>query len=183
MSSYQEVKRNIWSNSISNYVRTVLGMVVGLLTFRMMYRQMPPEEFGFWSLLWSVFGYGILLDFGFGFAAQKRVAELSVKQDWAELSRVLSTILFFYFGVAAVGRFTSGTELDVAMYRGRSDPFDVVDLLLLKNDGRGNFVIASVTPISTHVGPMVAASFAKAACQASERCSRSAPSGPVAATP
>ncbi len=101
MSSYQEVKRNIWSNSISNYVRTVLGMVVGLLTFRMMYRQMPPEEFGFWSLLWSVFGYGILLDFGFGFAAQKRVAELSVKQDWGELSRVLSTILFFYFGVAA----------------------------------------------------------------------------------
>lgn len=64
-----------------------------------------------------------------------------------------------YVGVAAVGRFTSGTELDVAMYRRRSDPFDVVDLLLLKNDGRGNFEVASVTPISTHVGPMVAASF------------------------
>lgn len=100
--SYQEVKRNIWSNAVSNYVRTVLGMVVGLLTFRMLYRSLPPEEFGFWSLLWSVFGYGILLDFGFGFAAQKRVAEMSVKQDWAGLSRVLSTILFFYFGVAAV---------------------------------------------------------------------------------
>jgi O-antigen/teichoic acid export membrane protein len=100
--SYQEVKRNIWSNAISNYVRTVLGMIVGLLTFRMLYQSMPPEQFGFWSLLWSVFGYGILLDFGFGFAAQKRVAELSVKQDWNELSRVLSTILFFYFGVAAV---------------------------------------------------------------------------------
>ena len=100
--SYAEVKRNLWSNSVSNYVRTVLGMVVGLLTFRMLYQALGKEQFGFWSLLWSVFGYGILLDFGFGFAAQKRVAELSVQKDWDKLSRVLSTILFFYAGVAAL---------------------------------------------------------------------------------
>lgn len=98
--SYAEVKRNIWSNSISNYVRTVLGMVVGLLTFRMLYQSLSREQFGFWSLLWSVFGYGILLDFGFGFAAQKRVAELSVLQDWEKLGRVLSTILVFYSGIS-----------------------------------------------------------------------------------
>ena len=102
MSNYAEVKRNIWSNAVSNSVRTVLGMIVGLLTFRMLYQAFSKEQFGFWSLLWSVFGYGILLDFGFGFAAQKRVAELSVKQDWDKLSRVLSTILFFYFGVATM---------------------------------------------------------------------------------
>ena len=100
--SYAEVKRNIWSNSVSNYVRTVLGMVVGLLTFRMLYQALGKEQFGFWSLLWSVFGYGVLLDFGFGFAAQKRVAELSVQKDWAKLSQVLSTTLFFYTGVAAI---------------------------------------------------------------------------------
>jgi len=99
---YGEVKRNIWSNTVSNYVRTVLGMVVGLLTFRMLYQALSKEQFGFWALLWSVFGYGILLDFGFGFTAQKRVAELSVKKDWDTLSRVLSTILFFYFGVSVV---------------------------------------------------------------------------------
>jgi len=99
--SYSEVKRNIWSNTVSNYVRTVLGMVVGLLTFRMLYQALSKEQFGFWALLWSVFGYGILLDFGFGFTAQKRVAELSVSKDWDKLSRVLSTILFFYFGVSA----------------------------------------------------------------------------------
>lgn len=99
--NYAEVKRHIWRNSISNYLRTVLGIVVGLLTFRMLYQALDQEQFGFWSLLWSVFGYGILLDFGFGFAAQKRVAELSVRQDWEKLSRVLSTILVFYAGVAA----------------------------------------------------------------------------------
>lgn len=99
--SYGEVKKNIVRNAVSNYIRTVVTMAVGLVTFRLLFQALSTEEFGFWSLLWSVFGYGILLDFGFGFAAQKRVAELSVKQDWPELSRVLSTILFFYFGVAA----------------------------------------------------------------------------------
>lgn len=97
--SYHEVKQNIWRNAVSNYLRTLVGMVVGLVTFRLLYQALDREQFGFWSLLWSVFGYGILLDFGFGFAAQKRVAELSVKKDWDALSRVLSTILFCYLGI------------------------------------------------------------------------------------
>ena len=100
--SYSEVKQKIWSNAISNYVRTFVGMTVGLLTFRLLYQALSKEQFGFWSLLWSVFGYGVLLDFGFGFAAQKRVAELSVSREWEKLSRVLSTILFFYLGIAVV---------------------------------------------------------------------------------
>ena len=100
--SYQDVQRRVWSNSVSNYLRTLLGTAVGLLTFRMLCQALDREQFGFWSLLWSVFGYGILLDFGFGFAAQKQVAELSVRQDWEKLSRVLSTILVFYAGIAGL---------------------------------------------------------------------------------
>jgi O-antigen/teichoic acid export membrane protein len=98
--TYTDVQHRIWSNALSNYLRTAVGIVVGLVTFRLLYQSLPKEAFGFWSLLWSVFGYGILLDFGFGFAAQKRVAELSVSKDWTQLSQVLSTILFFYLGVA-----------------------------------------------------------------------------------
>ncbi len=100
--TYTDVQHRIWSNALSNYLRTAVGIIVGLVTFRLLYQSLPKEAFGFWSLLWSVFGYGILLDFGFGFAAQKRVAELSVSKDWSQLSRVLSTILFFYFAVAIV---------------------------------------------------------------------------------
>ena len=98
--SYSDVKRHIVKNAMSNYVRTFVASTVGLVTFRLLYQSFSKEEFGFWSLLWSVFGYGILLDFGFGFAAQKRVAELSVSQDWPQLSRVLSTILVFYTALA-----------------------------------------------------------------------------------
>ena len=100
--TYDSVKHHIWSNALSNYIRTLVGIIVGLVTFRLLYQALPRESFGFWSLLWSVFGYGILLDFGFGFAAQKRVAELSVTREWHKLSQVLSTILFFYLGVAVL---------------------------------------------------------------------------------
>ena len=98
----EEVHKNLWRNSISNYVTMGLKIVFGLLMFRMLFQNLTKEEFGFWSLLWSVFGYGILLDFGFGFTAEKRVAELSVHQEWEKLSRVLSTIFFTYVMLGTV---------------------------------------------------------------------------------
>src|ERR1051325_959726 len=94
-----DIKRNIWRNAASNYLCLSLRLVLGLLMFRMLYRELSKEEFGFWALIWSVFGYGVLLDFGFGFTAQKRVAELSVREEWTRLSQVLSTIFFCYVGV------------------------------------------------------------------------------------
>ena len=96
------VKQTLWSTSVSSYTRTLLRLVLGLLTFRMLYSGLSKPDFGFWSLLWSVFGYGVLVDFGLGFAAQKRVAELTVQENWDELSRVLSTIVTFFFGIGAV---------------------------------------------------------------------------------
>src|SRR3954451_8035673 len=98
----EDIKRNIWRNTASNYICLGLKLGLGLLMFPMLYRELTKEEFGFWSLLWSVFGYGVLLDFGFGFTAQKRVAELSVTQEWEKLGRVLSTIFFSYLGIAAL---------------------------------------------------------------------------------
>lgn len=92
----EEVKKNIWRNSISSYCCQGLKMGLGLLMFRMLYQNLTHEEFGFWALLWSVFGFGTLLDFGFGFTAQKRVAELSATGDWNHLSRIISTIFFLY---------------------------------------------------------------------------------------
>jgi O-antigen/teichoic acid export membrane protein len=102
-----ELRRKLLINTSTNYIRMVLRLVLGLLMFRMLY---PVEdasgnhiggltkvEFGFWALLWSIFGYGILMDFGLGLAAQKKVAELSVHKKWDELSRALSTIIYFYF--------------------------------------------------------------------------------------
>ena len=93
---HQRVIRNV----CSNYVRIGLRLVLGLVMFRMLYQGLDKEEFGFWALLWSVFGYGVLIDFGFGLTVQKQVAELSAKTQWDRLSQVLSTIFFVYCGMA-----------------------------------------------------------------------------------
>lgn len=93
---YSTVKKNIWNNLFSNYVRIALQMVIGLLTFRILFQGLSAEEFGFWVLLWSLMKYGKLFDFGFGFTVQKRVAELSVKKDWEGLTKIMTTVLYMY---------------------------------------------------------------------------------------
>src|ERR1051325_4413735 len=96
----QDLTRRICRNSISNYVYLVVRSALGLVLFRIIINSLTAEEFGFWGTIWSILGYGILLDFGFGFTAQKRVAELSAHQRWDELSKVLSTIFFCYVVIA-----------------------------------------------------------------------------------
>jgi O-antigen/teichoic acid export membrane protein len=102
--THDQVKKNVVKSALSGYVRLAVRMGLGLVTFRLLYQGLSadPEQFGFWALLWAVFGYGILLDFGMAYAAQKRVAQLSVTQDWPQVSRVLSTIFFTYVMVAIV---------------------------------------------------------------------------------
>lgn len=96
------ITRALWRTSVSSYLRTLLRLGLGLVTFRLLYQSLPAEDFGFWALLWSVFGYGVLVDFGLGFATQKRVAELAAHGRWDELSRVLSTVFCSFAALAGV---------------------------------------------------------------------------------
>ena len=100
--SSSDVSKNLIRNTISNYGRIVLRLFLGVFLFRMLFQGLSREEFGYWSFLWMIFGYGVLMDFGLGFAAQKRVAELIVTKEWDLLSRTLSTIFFFYIGIGVV---------------------------------------------------------------------------------
>ena len=95
-------KRHFWRNTVSNYVRVVTRLLLGLVLFRLLFSGLSESEFGFWSLLWSLFGYGVLLDFGFGFTAQKAVAEKSATEDWETLSCLLSTLLWTFVGLAVL---------------------------------------------------------------------------------
>ncbi|MBT63180.1 MAG: hypothetical protein CML13_08210 [Puniceicoccaceae bacterium] len=95
-------KRYFWRNTASNYIRTITRLLLGVILFRVLFSGLSEAEFGFWSLLWSLFGYGILLDFGFGYTAQKAVAEKSATGEWEELSRLLSTMLWTFVGLATL---------------------------------------------------------------------------------
>ncbi|MBX3748933.1 MAG: oligosaccharide flippase family protein [Opitutaceae bacterium] len=95
-----EWQRHFWRNAATNYLRTGLRLATGLILFRLTFQQLGTEAFGFYSLLWSLFGYTILLDFGLGFTAQKAVAEHSATGRTDELNRLVATIFwtFAFFG-------------------------------------------------------------------------------------
>ncbi|MCU0796244.1 MAG: oligosaccharide flippase family protein [Akkermansiaceae bacterium] len=95
-----EWQKRFWSTTASGYAGVVVRMLLGLVLFRLMFQEFSGAEFGFWALLWSLFGYGILLDFGFGFTAQKAVAEKTATGDLSGLSRLLSTILWTFIAMA-----------------------------------------------------------------------------------
>ena len=102
MSDKATVHQNIIRNTRSNYILIGVRMILGLVTFRLLYTGLSREEFGFWAFLWGVFGTSVILDFGFGLTIQKQVATLSVKKRWEELSQVLTTLFTLYSGLAVL---------------------------------------------------------------------------------
>jgi O-antigen/teichoic acid export membrane protein len=98
----EEWQRRFWHTAASAYIGVVIRILLGLVLFRTMFQEFSHEQFGFWALLWSLFGYGILLDFGFGFTAQKAVAEKTATGDMVGLSRLLATILWTFIGMACI---------------------------------------------------------------------------------
>ncbi|MGE3310241.1 MAG: lipopolysaccharide biosynthesis protein [Limisphaerales bacterium] len=136
----EQLRRNVVRSTVSSYIRILLRLALGLATFRLLFQSLRPEEFGFWSLLWALFGAGVLLDFGLGAAAQKRVAELTVRQEWDELSRILSTILGFHVFssliVVALGIVASGPIIDLLQVSpGNRERFRVVFQVFLIGTG------------------------------------------------
>jgi O-antigen/teichoic acid export membrane protein len=91
-----EWQSHFWRNASTNYLRTGLRLATGLVLFRLTFEQLGTEAFGFYSLLWSLFGYTILLDFGLGFTAQKAVAEHSATRRTDELNRLIATIFWTF---------------------------------------------------------------------------------------
>ena len=67
-------RKHFWRNTATNYLGVVTRIGSGLVLFRLLFQHMDHEQFGYYSLLWSLFGYAILLDFGLGVAVQKAVA-------------------------------------------------------------------------------------------------------------
>lgn len=87
------VERRVWSNSAFGYLRSIIRLVLGVFSFRLLCTELSTEELGFYSLLWSFLGYGVLFDFGLGIAVQKRTAELVQRKDWEALGRIISTVV------------------------------------------------------------------------------------------
>lgn len=83
----------VFKNTVTNYLLVFFRLLEGILLTRWLYHFLGKEYYGYWALLWSVFVYALLLDFGFGKAAQKYTARKLYETDSAGYSRIISAIL------------------------------------------------------------------------------------------
>lgn len=96
------LRKRMIINTLSNYGKMVLGIMITIFLTRLLFLGLTSEEYGFWALLWSIFGYSLLLDFGFGAAIQKHTSEVVVNEDWDRYNRLVSTVLFNYLSLAGI---------------------------------------------------------------------------------
>ena len=89
-------------NTLSNYIKLFLGIFITVFMTRLLFLGLTREEYGIWALLWSIFGYSLLLDFGFGAAIQKVTSQTLVNKDWNNYNRVVSTVFFNYLGMSLI---------------------------------------------------------------------------------
>jgi O-antigen/teichoic acid export membrane protein len=108
------LRRTMVINTLSNYGKMIIGIAITIFLTRILFLGLSREEYGFWALLWSIFGYSLLLDFGFGVSIQKYTSETVVTQDWEKYNRIVSTVFFNYLmlsGLIALAGFVISFNL------------------------------------------------------------------------
>ena len=81
---------------MTNYLIIIVRLLQGLLVTRWMVEYLGQDSYGLWTLLWSFFGYSLLLDFGFGVTVQKYTSVGLYRSDLAKYNSVVSTIFSFH---------------------------------------------------------------------------------------
>lgn len=92
--------RQLIKNTASNYLSTAIKLISSIFLTSFLYKGLGPEFYGFWSLLWSVFIFSLLLDLGFGKSVEKYCAEASFSGNMDKFNSILSTIIFGYCIIA-----------------------------------------------------------------------------------
>jgi O-antigen/teichoic acid export membrane protein len=96
------LRKKMIVNTLSNYGKLVIGMMITIFLTRILFLGLSRSEYGFWALLWSIFGYSLLLDFGFGASIQKYTSESVVTKDWLKFNKIVSTVFFNYAFVSII---------------------------------------------------------------------------------
>lgn len=98
----ENLKKIVVLNTAANYISLVIKLVTAIFLTRIIFLGLGNVSYGFWALLWSIFGYSLLLDFGFGTSVQKYTAEVSVTNDFDTFNRLISTVVTSYMLMSIV---------------------------------------------------------------------------------
>ena len=118
------LRKTMIINTISNYGKLLLGIFITIFLTRLLFLGLSREEYGIWALLWSIFGYSLLLDFGFGAAIQKSTSETKVTKEWDKYNRLISTVFINYL---FMGILIAAITLFMAQYLHKMFNFNSAD--------------------------------------------------------
>ena len=87
---------SVAKNTATNYLVILVRTFQGLLVTRWMVGYLGDSGYGLWTLLWTFFGYAILVDFGVGIAGQKYTSQELFKRDIRHYNAIISMIFTFH---------------------------------------------------------------------------------------
>lgn len=90
-------------NTATNFFRFGLLIVIFFLLTPFIINSIGKEEFGLWSLVFSILGVFGLLDMGFGTGVVKWVSESKASGDFQKRNEILSTVLMIYLVLSVIG--------------------------------------------------------------------------------
>ncbi len=94
------MKIPFFKNTVTNYFSMFVRLVQGILVTRWLISHLGEAQYGLWVMLWSFFSYALLLDLGFGVAAQKVTATELYKKDIEKYNHTISSIFFSHVSMA-----------------------------------------------------------------------------------
>ena len=87
---------SVAKNTATNYLTMLIRVFQGLLVTRWMLAYLGDDGYGLWMLLWTFFGYALLMDFGVGIAGQKYTSQELFKRDMRHYNSIISMIFTFH---------------------------------------------------------------------------------------
>jgi O-antigen/teichoic acid export membrane protein len=90
-------------NTTFNFAGQVLPLLAGVTLIPYIVRGLGPDRFGMLGIIWVVFGYFNLMDFGLGRATTKFLAEWLAKGQASGISEMVWTSILFQVLLGAVG--------------------------------------------------------------------------------
>ena len=106
---------SVAKNTTTNYLVMLIRTFQGLLVTRWLIGYLGDGGYGLWMLLWTFFGYALLMDFGVGIAGQKYTSQELFKRDMGHYNAIISMIFTFHALMAlliAIGAFAASFFLE-----------------------------------------------------------------------
>jgi len=96
------IRKTLFKSTLTNYIVLGWRMLTSIFITRFLFLGLGAEHYGFWALLWTIFGYSLLLDFGFGVSVQKYTAEVRVTKNMEEYNKLITAVICTYLCITTV---------------------------------------------------------------------------------